>query len=423
MSSYNRNFIKSTNLMKNIVNVIGLGYIGLPTAAILSNKGFFVKGIEKNLSLVKKLNNGIVHIKEPSLERMVKKSLKNQKLKVFSHPQKADIHMICVPTPFQNRNGKIPSPDLRFIFQALKRLVSVIKSGDIIILESTSPVGTTERLKNYLSKKCNFINDIYFAYCPERVLPGNIVHELQNNDRIVGGLTKECTAKVSKFYKKFVKGNVLETNAKTAELCKLAENSFRDVNIAFANELSMICDKIGVNHNSLIDLANKHPRVNILEPGIGVGGHCIPVDPWFIVSQFKKNSKIIKSAREVNDYKTDWLIKKIKLEISKIKSKKKFKITVLGLSYKPDVDDFRGSPAIKIVKSLSRFKNKKFKLQVVEPNIPSLENIELVSFDKGIDRSQLIIFLVNHREFATKRSKEKLLKYNILDFCNYYKHL
>lgn len=405
--------------MKKIISVVGLGYIGLPTAAILSDRGYFVKGIEKNLSIVKKINNGIIHIKEPNLDRMVKKSINSGKLKVFNKPQAADIYIICVPTPFQNKNGKIPSPDLSFVLQATKGLVSLIKPNDIIILESTSPVGTTQRLKKLLSKKCKFINDLHFAYCPERVLPGNIVYELQNNDRIIGGLSKTSTIKVSKFYKNFVNGNVLETNAKTAELCKLAENSFRDVNIAFANELSMLCDKIGINVNSLINLANRHPRVNILKPGIGVGGHCIPVDPWFIVSQFNKNSKIIKTAREVNNFKTEWLIKKIKSEILKIKAKNKIKITVLGITYKPDVDDFRGSPAMKIVESLSRIKNKKYNLQVVDPYISRLKNINIVSFDEGISKSHLVILLVNHKKFLTKNTKKKLLKYKVLDFCNY----
>ena len=407
--------------MKKIISVIGLGYIGLPTSAILADKGYIVKGIEKNLSIVKKINNGKIHIKEPHLNKLVKKSIITGKLKAYNKPQAADIYIICVPTPFKKKGGGIPSPDLSFVFQAVRGLAPLIKPKDVIILESTSPVGTTERLKKLLSKKCKFINDLHFAYCPERVLPGNIVYELQNNDRIIGGLSKTSTIKVSKFYKNFVNGNVLETNAKTAELCKLTENSFRDVNIAFANELSMLCDKIGINVNSLINLANRHPRVNILKPGIGVGGHCIPVDPWFIVSQFNKNSKIIKAARDVNNYKTDWLIKKIKLEIFKIKNKNKIKIAVLGITYKPNVDDFRGSPALKIVESLSKIKikNKKFNLQVVDPYVSKLKNINLVSFDEGIIKSNLVIILVNHKQFSNKDLKKKLLQHKVLDFCKY----
>ena len=407
--------------MKKIISVIGLGYIGLPTSAILADKGYIVKGIEKNLSIVKKINNGKIHIKEPHLNKLVKKSIITGKLKAYNKPQAADIYIICVPTPFKKKGGGIPSPDLSFVFQAVRGLATLIKPKDVIILESTSPVGTTERLKKLLSKKCKFINDLHFAYCPERVLPGNIVYELQNNDRIIGGLSKTSTIKVSKFYKNFVNGNVLETNAKTAELCKLTENSFRDVNIAFANELSMLCDKIGINVNSLINLANRHPRVNILKPGIGVGGHCIPVDPWFIVSQFNKNSKIIKAARDVNNYKTDWLIKKIKLEIFKIKNKNKIKIAVLGITYKPNVDDFRGSPALKIVESLSKIKikNKKFNLQVVDPYVSKLKNINLVSFDEGIIKSNLVIILVNHKQFSNKDLKKKLLQHKVLDFCKY----
>jgi UDP-N-acetyl-D-mannosaminuronic acid dehydrogenase len=306
-----------------IINVIGLGYIGLPTAALLASKNFHVNGIDIDESIVEKLNKGKVHINEPGLSSIVNKVVYKGKLKAFTKVIPGDIFIICVPTPINlNKN---PKPNIDYVLKAARSIAHHLKPGDYIILESTSPVGTTEKLSKVLKKEGVDIKKIFIAYCPERVLPGNIFRELVQNDRIVGGLTPEGTKKISNFYRCFVKGKVHETNAKTAEMTKLVENSFRDVNIAFANELSVLCSNRKVNVSDVITLANKHPRVNILKPGIGVGGHCIAVDPWFIVASDKYNSNLIRAGRNINDKKTKWVTNKIRLAANKLKIKKKKK--------------------------------------------------------------------------------------------------
>ena len=296
----------------NTICVVGLGYIGLPTAALLASNGYQVVGVDVNAHAVETINRGLIHIVEPDLDAYVRSAVAAGRLKAFTRPQAGDIYMICVPTPFHDGNGT-PQPNIDFVLAATRSISSHIKAGDMVILESTSPVGTTQKMAEVLSEVGVDIAKIYIAYCPERVLPGKIMTELVENDRVVGGLTAEATQRVSGFYRTFVRGAVLETDAKTAEMCKLTENSFRDVNIGFANELSLICAKDGINVWDLIQLANRHPRVNILEPGAGVGGHCIAVDPWFIVARDPENARIIRSAREVNNRKTDWVIDQIKI--------------------------------------------------------------------------------------------------------------
>ena len=298
------------------VCVIGLGYIGLPTAALLANSGYEVIGVDINQSTVNTINKGDIHIVEPELDKFVRNAIVNGNLKAFIKPQIADIFIICVPTPFYKESGS-PKPNIEYVMSAAESISHLIKEGDMIILESTSPVGTTGKIKNIIENTGINIKKISIAYCPERVLPGKIMHELVKNDRIIGGINEESTAAASSFYKTFVDGKVLVTSDKTAEMCKLAENSFRDINIAYANELSMICDKNEIDVWELISLANHHPRVNILQPGTGVGGHCIAVDPWFIVSADQENARIIKTAREVNDFKPSWVINKITEEVWK----------------------------------------------------------------------------------------------------------
>lgn len=402
--------------MKNKkICVIGLGYIGLPTAAVLANNGYNVAGIDLNLNVVEIINQGRIHIIEPELDHLVKNSVSAGSFKAYSTPQAADIYIICVPTPFREKHGVL-EPNIDYVLSAARSLAPFLKCGDLIILESTSPVGTTEEVQKILLRSGVDISGIYLAYCPERVLPGKITTELIENDRVVGGLTSESTKIASSFYKTFILGDVLETDAKTAEMCKLAENSFRDVNIAFANELSMICDKEGINVWNLIALANKHPRVNILQPGAGVGGHCIAVDPWFIVARNPENSQLIKSAREVNNYKTLWTIEKIKVavEIVAKKSLEKPRIVCLGLAFKPDIDDLRESPAVSIVRELDQ---QGYDVAVVEPNIDQHSEFKLLSFDEASETADIFVLLVKHREFISDKVRCKLMTANVLDFC------
>ena len=402
-------------MIKKTVCVIGLGYIGLPTAALLANKGFMVVGIDVNEEVVSTINKGKTHIAEVDLGTFVKSATSAGRLKAFNRTQPSDIYMICVPTPF-HKNGNIPQPNIDHVLLATKSIAPFIKSGDLIILESTSPVGTTEKIKQTLIDCGANLRDVHIAYCPERVLPGKIMTELVENDRIVGGITSIAVKKVSDFYRLFVNGDILETDAKTAEMCKLAENSFRDVNIAYANELSIICDRNGINVSDLIKLTNKHPRVNILEPGIGVGGHCISVDPWFLVSMDNENTKLIRSAREVNNFKTKWVIEKIKNYAMKFisKTKNKPKIVCLGLTFKPDVQDLRESRALEVVENLLA---EGYEVNVVEPNIDSHEKLILSNLSDAIKKADIICVLVKHREFLQTEIKDELTKYQTLDFC------
>ena len=400
------------------VSVIGLGYIGLPTAALIASKDIEVIGVDVNSNVVDTINTGKVHIIEPGLEALVSSVVSSGYLRALKEPEEADFFIITVPTPFTD----LKKPELGYVKTAIKDISRVLKKGDTLILESTSPVGTTHKILEWLKlERPDLVlpslegvdSDISIAYSPERVLPGKVLEELVSNERIIGGITNKCSDKVIKFYGLFVEGECLTTDSRTAELCKLVENSFRDVNIAFANELSLICDELDINVWELIDKANRHPRVNILEPGPGVGGHCIAVDPWFIVDSAPKVSNLIKTAREVNDYKPGFILTKIDRSIAELKEKdERVVIACLGLSFKPNIDDLRESPAINIVKEIQKKEHNE--LLLVEPNINKLPqalehpDTSLTSLDTALERSNILILLVNYREFylIDKKSTE-----------------
>lgn len=384
------------------INVYGLGYIGLPTASLLASKGYHVLGVDTSQNVVDIINKGSTHIIEPGLDTLVKSSIKANRLFASLKPKEADIHIIAVPTPFDDNK----KPNLSYVKSAVDLACTIIKDHDLVILESTSPVGTTELIESWISNKNPNIKDIYIAHSPERVIPGRVLIELIENDRIVGGINTISTQKASEFYKSFVNGVVLKTNARTAEMCKLTENSFRDINIAFANELSLICDELKLNVWELIKLANHHPRVSILQPGPGVGGHCIAVDPWFIVSASPEKSKLIRQAREVNDSKPKWVVDKI---IAKSKSFINPTIACLGAVFKANIDDLRESPALKIIKTI---KNMNIGNTIaVEPNVDKIEGVELKSLNYAIKNADILVILVDHKEF---RSIDKSI---LLDKC------
>ncbi|MGP5210963.1 UDP-N-acetyl-D-mannosamine dehydrogenase [Psychrobacter alimentarius] len=405
--------------MKNIC-VFGLGYIGLPTAAMFAHHGANVVGVDVNPHAVETINQGKIHIVEPGLEEIVKKAVDNNKLKASLTPVHSDAYLIAVPTPFK---GDDHEPDLSYIQAVSKALAPLLRKGDVVILESTSPVGATEKMVEWLAEERSDLTfpkyhepdveaDIFVAYCPERVLPGKVVEELISNDRIIGGMTKESTKKAQEVYRIFVEGELLETNSRTAEMAKLTENASRDVSIAFANELSIISDKLDINVWELIELANHHPRVNILQPGAGVGGHCIAVDPWFIVNQNPEEAKIIRAAREINDNKPNWVIEKIDVEISRLKSEGIDKPTValLGLAFKPDIDDLRESPAVSIAKKM--LDKQSANILLVEPNIDtlpkSLESGKLSSLDDAMEVADVVAILVAHKEFKKEPLKNSV---------------
>jgi UDP-N-acetyl-D-mannosaminuronic acid dehydrogenase len=395
----------------NKICVIGLGYIGLPTSAILANNGYNVTGVDLLESVVDTVNAGNIHIIEPGLEDVVKKAVKNKFLCASLKPEDADVFIIAVPTPFKENHV----PNIEYVLTATKTIAPFIKKGNIIILESTSPVGTTEKVFAELQKYGHSMSDIYIAYCPERVLPGKVMFELIENDRIVGGLNEISSQIVKDFYKTFVNGDVLITDARTAEMCKLVENSYRDVNIAFANELSIICNNINVDVWELIRLANRHPRVNVLSPGAGVGGHCIAVDPWFIVSQSPDDANIIKQARLTNDYKSYWVIQKIEKSINEFIAKHQRSPTVacMGLSFKPNIDDLRESPAVNIVNSLLS-KSSDIQFLLVEPHLRDSKDFDLTEYSLAIDKADIVVYLVKHDIFINyKNVSSKVL----LDFC------
>jgi UDP-N-acetyl-D-mannosaminuronic acid dehydrogenase len=388
------------------VCVIGLGYIGLPTAALLANRGYNIHGVDLDQRAVDIINRGEIHIVEPELDTFVKSAVNSGNLKADVKPAEADVFIIAVPTPFHE--GFVPNVD--YVCAATLSIVPYIRPGNIVILESTSPVGTTDMVAKLLADNGIDLSSLHIAHCPERVLPGKIMKELVENDRIVGGTTGAATKITADFYRDFVQGEVLETDAKTAEMAKLTENSYRDSNIAFANELSILCDKFDINVWEIIRLANRHPRVNILQPGVGVGGHCIAVDPWFIVHKGGKDAKLIRTAREVNTYKTEWTIEKIKnaaLEFEKEKGSKA-KVACMGLAFKPNIDDLRESPALYITKRLI---NEGMDVLAVEPNIKSYDGLCLVNYQDAVKEADLVIFLVAHKEFKGLEVANKL------DFC------
>jgi UDP-N-acetyl-D-mannosaminuronic acid dehydrogenase len=402
--------------MKNkLINVVGLGYIGLPTAALLASQGYMVIGTDISQHAVETINQGKIHIVEPDLDAFVRSAVTAGRLKASTTPHASDVYMICVPTPF-HEGGAIPQPNIDHVLAATRSIAPFIQPGALVILESTSPVGTTEQIQSMLRDAGVKVDDVHIAYCPERVLPGKIMTELVENDRVVGGLTHSTTKVVADFYRSFVRGAVLETDAKTAEMCKLTENSFRDVNIAFANELSLICDKEGINVWNLIQLANHHPRVNILQPSAGVGGHCIAVDPWFIVAHDAENAKLIRTAREVNNFKTNWVIDKIKITAADFtaKSGKKPTIACLGLAFKPDIDDLRESPALHIASTLQ---SQGYDVIAVEPNIASHDSLTVVKLDQALEVANVIAVLVKHRQFLASDIQQQISSKVGLDFC------
>ncbi len=389
--------------------MVGLGYIGLPTAALIASRNIKVTGVDIHQHVVDTINKGEIHIIEPDLDGLVHHVVKDKFLTASTTPVEADVYLIAVPTPFKGDH----EPDISYVESATRAILPTLKEGVLVIIESTSPVGTTEKMEAVIfSERPELKGKIFMAYCPERVLPGNVIYELEHNDRAIGGINEESTEKAVWFYKHFVKGELHKTNAKTAEMCKLVENSSRDAQIAFANELSMICDEAGINVWELIRLANKHPRVNILQPGTGVGGHCIAVDPWFIVSEFPEQAKIIRIAREINNYKTEWVIEKIKNTALQFEldNGKKPKIAAMGLAFKPNIDDLRESPALNVVTALQ---NTTLSILAVEPNIESHKTLEIFSIDQALNDADIIVYLVAHDQFKTLKSNKL-----VLDFCN-----
>ncbi len=392
--------------------MIGLGYIGLPTAALIANNNIHVHGVDINPQVVETINAGKIHIVEPSLDQAVATAVANGFLKAATTPVEATTYLIVVPTPFKAKN----EPDISFVEAATNAVIPLLKENDLYIIESTSPIGTTEKMMRYIYTERPELKDkLHIAYCPERVLPGNVMHELVNNDRVIGGVNETATQKAIDFYKQFVKGELHPTNARTAEMCKLTENSSRDVQIAFANELSLICDKADINVWELIRLANKHPRVNILQPGCGVGGHCIAVDPYFIVADYPLESQIIGKAREINNYKSFWCAEKVKtakLEFQ-LKHGRKASVAIMGLAFKPNIDDLRESPAKYIAQRILQDSHDD-ECYIVEPNIQEHKVFKLTSTSKAIEIADIIVYLVAHKEFKNLEiSKEKV----ILDFC------
>jgi len=390
---------------------MGLGYIGLPTAAVAAKSGIKVIGVDINQSVVDTINRGEIHIIEPELDKLVKNVVSKGQLRATTKPEDADVFLIVVPTPFKQNHRA----DISYVENATKAVIPYLKSGNLFIIESTSPVMTTEKIADLIFKTRPELKDeIFIAYCPERVLPGNVIYELEHNDRVIGGVNEESSQKAIEFYKTFVKGNLHITNARTAEMCKLTENSSRDVQIAFANELSIICDKAGINVWKLIELANKHPRVNILQPGSGVGGHCIAVDPWFIVSDFPEQAQIIKRARETNDYKADWCANKVIEACNQFEARYNREpiVACMGLAFKPNIDDLRESPAKYIASRI--ISEAHAQVLVVEPNIRTHKTFNLINYLEAYTKSDIVVWLVRHEQFLSLAHNYLKLE---LDFC------
>ena len=405
-------------MTKPEVVTIGLGYIGLPTSALIAKNKTHVHGVDINQEVVNTINKGEIHIVEPDLDEVVSEAVENGYLTASTTAVEANVYLIVVPTPFKENH----EPDVSFVEAATKGIIPILKEGDLYIIESTSPIGTTEKMEELIFlNRPELKNKIYLAYCPERVLPGNVMHELVYNDRVIGGINEASTQKAVSFYSKYVKGELHATNARTAEMCKLVENSSRDVQIAFANELSLICDKADINVWELIRLANKHPRVNILQPGCGVGGHCIAVDPYFIVSDYPMESKIIGTAREVNNYKSFWCAEKIqnaKLQFE-LEHGRKPRTALMGLAFKPNIDDLRESPAKYIAQKVLQNSNNE-EHYIVEPNIKTHSVYKLTDYKKAIKKADIVAYLVAHDEFKNLDLLDDKL---VLDFCGIYDKL
>lgn len=395
---------------------MGLGYIGLPTAIIAAGSGMDVIGVDVNPKVVEMTNRGVIHIVEPGLQELCSEVVKTGKLKASGTPEESDVYLVVVPTPFKGNH----EPDISYVEAATRMVAPLLKEGDLFVIESTSPVGTTEKIGHLIyALRPELTGKVFIAYCPERVLPGNVIYELVHNDRVIGGLDKESTEKAVQFYSLFVKGTLHRTNARTAEMCKLTENSSRDVQIAFANELSLICDKAGIDVWELIELANKHPRVNILQPGSGVGGHCIAVDPYFLTSEFPYESQLISKAREINNYKAFWCAEKIENAILRflLDHHRMPIVALMGLAFKPNIDDLRESPAKYIATKVLQ-RSADTDILIVEPNVHNHPVFKLTPYQEAYARANIVAFLVAHQEF-------KSLPYDgnkvILDFCGVYK--
>lgn len=393
---------------KKTVCVLGLGYIGLPTAALLASRGHRIYGVDVNEKAIETINRGEIHIVEPDLDTFVRAAVESGKLTAHLEPREADVFIIAVPTPFRDDHH----PDLAYVKAATEAIAPMVRPGNMVILESTSPVGTTERVAQTLADAGVDTTELSIAHCPERVLPGRVMIELTENDRIVGGLTDDATRRVAGFYRGFVTGEVLETTARTAEMAKLVENASRDVQIAFANELSILADRFGVNVWELIDLANHHPRVKILQPGTGVGGHCIAVDPWFIITSAGGDARLIETARKRNIEKTEWVVDKIVAQARALGRElgRPAKVAAMGLAFKPNIDDLRESPSLYVAR---RLKKSGLDVVAVEPNIPSHDEFEVLSPKDGVEQADIVAYLVAHREFIDL----PVVPSKVMDFC------
>lgn len=395
---------------------MGLGYIGLPTAIIAARHGIEVTGVDINPKVVELTNQGIIHIVEPGLQELCKDVVDKGFLKASTTPEESEAYFIVVPTPFKGDHD----PDISYVEAATRAVLPYLKPDDLFVIESTSPVGTTEKMARLIfDERPELKGKIYIAYCPERVLPGNVIHELVHNDRVIGGIDPESTEKARAFYSRFVQGTLHATNARTAEMCKLTENSSRDVQIAFANELSLICDKAGIDVWELIRLANKHPRVNILQPGCGVGGHCIAVDPYFITAEFPVESQLIAKAREINNYKAFWCAEKVQNEMLKFELEhgRKPAIAMMGLAFKPDIDDLREAPAKYIATKVMQSCNNA-DILIVEPNVTEHHVFKLTPYEEAYNRADIVVLLVAHKEFKELPYRDDKV---ILDFCGIFK--
>jgi UDP-N-acetyl-D-mannosaminuronic acid dehydrogenase len=397
------------------VSTLGLGYIGLPTSALVASVGIKVQGMDVNQHVVDTINKGEIHIVEPDLKDYVAQAVAKGNLSASTQVQAADVYLVVVPTPLKGNH----EPDISFVEAATRSIIPLLKKGDLFIIESTSPVGTTEKMMDIIfAERPELKGDLFLAYCPERVLPGNVMYELVQNDRVIGGVDESSTDKAVAFYSLFVKGELHKTNARTAEMCKLTENASRDVQIAFANELSLICDKADINVWELIKLANKHPRVNILQPGCGVGGHCIAVDPYFITADYPRESQIIGKAREINNYKSFWVAEKIqnaRLEFE-LKHGRRPSVAIMGLAFKPNIDDLRESPAKYIAQKILQSSNNE-DVYFVEPNIKEHKVFKLTDYKEAYEKADIVAFLVAHKEFKDLFNQVLVEDKVVFDFC------